>query len=111
MQGAKQSPRSCDDGTIRWYCGDTFAITFKFILRDDSGMAIKPEPTDKIEIFFKDLKDEVVASFSAIGTDEVIVNIDVSLTQKFPEGVYNIVAKYNSEFVTTLLHNSKVVVE
>lgn len=111
MQGAKQSPRSCDDGTIRWYCGDTFAITFKFILRDDSGMAIKPEPTDKIEIFLKDLNEIIIARFEAIGTDEVVVNIDTTLTKKFPEGVYNIAAKYNSEFVTTLLHNSKVVVE
>ena len=33
MRPAKQSPRLCDDGTMRWYCGDIFAMTFVFNLK------------------------------------------------------------------------------
>ena len=34
MNPAKQSPRMETDGTLRWYAGDTFSLTFNFTLRD-----------------------------------------------------------------------------
>ena len=111
MRPAKQSPRLCDDGTLRWYCGDTFLMTFVFTLKDSGGHVIEPLPTDEITLIFKDYKNEVVAEFSSVGVSSIDIAITDSLTEKFPEGVYSIVAKFNSESVTTLLHNSKVVVE
>ena len=111
MRPAKQSPRLCDDGTMRWYCGDTFKMTFVFNLKDSGGHVIDPLPTDVITLIFKDYKNEVVAEFSSTGVNFIDVDMTSSLTERFPEGVYSIVAKFNSEYVTTLLHNSKVVVE
>ncbi len=111
MRPAKQSPRLCDDGTMRWYCGDTFRMTFVFNLKDSGGHTINPLPTDVITLIFKDYKNEVVVEFSSTGVNSIDVDITSSLTEKFPEGVYSIIAKFNSEYVTTLLHNSKVVVE
>lgn len=111
MRPAKQSPRLCDDGTMRWYCGDTFKMTFVFNLKDSGGHIIDPLPTDVITLIFKDYKNEVVAEFSSTGVNSIDVDMTSSLTERFPEGVYSIVAKFNSEYVTTLLHNSKVVVE
>lgn len=111
MQAAKQSPRLCDDGTLRWYCGDTFSMTFVFTLKDEGGSIITPNPTDQIKITFKDNKNNVVQEFTSTGSNEITINITDSVTALFTEGVYNIIAKFNSDYVTTLLHNNKVVVE
>lgn len=111
MRPAKQSPRTCDDGTLRWYCGDTFSITFVFTLKDAEGNPITPSATDKITIQFNDLHDQLIKEFSSTGSNQVVVNFTSETTQLFKEGVYNIVAKFNSDYVTTLLHNNKVIVE
>ena len=111
MYPAKQSPRTCDDGTLRWYCGDTFSIRFNFIFKDASGYPVEPEPTDSLDVVFTNVKNEEIASFHSTGTNYIDINVDETLTAKFKEGVYNIEAKFNGDYVTTLLHNSKVVVE
>jgi len=111
MYPAKQSPRTCDDGTLRWYCGDTFSILFNFIFKDASGYPIQPQATDSIDIIFRNSKNQVVKSYHAVGTSTVDVNVDATTTVLFPEGVYDIEAKFNGDYVTTLLHNTKVVVE
>lgn len=66
MKVAEQSPRIAKDGTIRWYYGDTFVLTLVFHLRDMHGQEIKIESTNKIEVFIKDYKNEVIASFNVI---------------------------------------------
>ena len=34
MTSAKQSPRIEKDGSLRWYEGDTFSLTFNFSMKD-----------------------------------------------------------------------------
>ena len=110
MNAAKQSPRMESDGTLRWYAGDTFSLTFNFTLKDPGGNPITIDPTDKINIKF--LKFGVVVhEFDFTGTASPTVVFTSAISSKFTEGVYGIVAKFNSTNVTTLLKNNKVVVE
>jgi len=111
MNPAKQSPRMESDGTLRWYAGDTFSLTFAFTLKDASGEPIPVSPTDRITIAFEDRKGAKVAEFESVGTASPTITIDAQKTANFPEGVYGILAKFNSDNVTTLLKNRKVVVE
>ena len=53
---AEQSPRMVKDGSLRWYYGDTFILTFVFTLKDIDGNIIAPKPTDEIEVVFKDFR-------------------------------------------------------
>ena len=111
MNPAKQSPRMESDGTLRWYAGDTFSLTFAFSLKDASGNPISVKPTDRIEISFTNEKGTTVAEFESTGTASPTITIDAEKSARFPEGVYGILAKFNSDNVTTLLKNRKVVVE
>ena len=110
MNPAKQSPRMEGDGTLRWYAGDTFSLTFQFTLKDANNNPITINPTDKIDIKF--LKEGTeIHSFEATGTASPTINITSEISAKFKEGVYSILVKFNSTNVTTLLKNNKVVVE
>lgn len=111
MRVAEQSPRIAQDGSIRWYHGDTFILTLVFHLKDVDGNPIVATPTDKIEVFFKDYKNEVIAQYQVLGTTTIDMNIDQGTSGRFIEEVYTINARFNGGFVTTLLKNNKVVVE
>ena len=110
MNPAKQSPRMETDGTLRWYAGDTFSLTFNFTLKDGSGNPISINPTDRINIQFRN-SSGVIHEFESTGTASPTINITQEISNKFPEGVYGILIKFNSTNVTTLLKNNKVVVE
>ena len=111
MHVAEQSPRICKDGTLRWYAGDTFLITFDFHLTDAAGQPIEIEETDVADVSFRNFRNEVLARYIATGSTSVEVEIDSETTKKFKEGVYMIDARFNGEYVTTIMRNNKVVVE
>ena len=110
MKAAKKSPRMEDDGTLRWYEGDTFSITFEFDLRDADGSAISPKPSDRIGIQFTDGKS-IIHELEAVGTFSPTVVFTDEVSAKFKEGTYSILARLRSDNVTTLLKENKVVVE
>ena len=111
MNAAKQSPRMEQDGTLRWYAGDTFSLTFNFTLKDAGGNPISPSVTDKIEVAFKDQTGETIQEFESTGSASITLNFTQEVSNKFPEGVYSILVKFNADYVTTLLKSNKVVVE
>jgi len=111
MKTAEQSPRIAKDGSIRWYYGDTFILTLVFHLKDTCGREIIASPTDKIEVFIKDYRNEVMASFNIAGTTTIDVNVNEAISSRLVEGVYTLNARFNGTFITTLLKNNKVVVE
>ena len=110
MNPAKQSPRMETDGTLRWYAGDTFSLTFNFTLKDSGGTPIPAQPSDKIKVSF--CKDgTAIQEFESTGSSSITLNFTQEISNKFPEGVYAILVKFNADYVTTLLKNNKVVVE
>lgn len=111
MKIAEQSPRIAKDGSIRWYHGDTFILTFVFHLKDMCGREIVIGETDKIEVFIKDHTNEVMASFTTTGNPSIDININEPISARLIEGVYTINARFNGTFITTLFKNNKVVVE
>ena len=111
MNPAKQSPRMETDGTLRWYAGDTFSLTFNFTLKDAGGNPISAQPTDKIKVTFKDYNQTTVQEFETTGSSSITIVLTDAISAKFPEGVYSILVKFNADYVTTLLKNNKVVVE
>ena len=111
MNPAKQSPRLEEDGSLRWYAGDTFTMTLNFELVDVNDNPIYPEASDKIYVEFKNDKNEVLVSFEETGYSSIDIRMTQELSNKFKEGVYSILVKFNSEYVTTLLKSNKVVVE
>ncbi len=110
MKAAKRSPRIEDDGSLRWYAGDTFSLTFNFILKDINGNNISISPNDRITIQFRDSRS-VIHEFQSLGTASPTVIFNEEISNKFVEGVYSICAKFNSNNVTTLLKDNRVVVE
>ena len=110
MNAAKQSPRLEDDGTLRWYAGDTFTLTFNFTLKDSAGNVITPSPTDKVKVTFSKA-GVAFQEFESTGSASISMVFTDAVSARFPEGVYGILVKYNGTKVTTLLKNSKVVVE
>lgn len=110
MNAAKQSPRMEQDGTLRWYAGDTFSLTFNFTLKDSGGNPISAQPTDKVKVSFVK-GSEVIHEFEATGSASITLNFTQEVSNKFQEGVYGILVKFNADYVTTLLKNNKVVVE
>lgn len=111
MNPAKQSPRMESDGTLRWYAGDTFSLTFNFTLKDSGGNPISPSVSDTIKVTFKDKELETIHEFTATGSSSITMNFTQEISNKFKEGVYSILVKFNADYVTTLLKNNKVVVE
>ncbi len=111
MRVAEQSPRIAGDGTIRWYHGDTFILTFEFHLKDSNGSDIEASESDKIEVYIKDYRNEIVANFTSYGSTKIDVNVTKTISERLVEGVYTLSARFNGTFVTTLLKNNKVVVE
>ena len=110
MESAKQSPRIEKDGTLRWYEGDTFSLTFNFTLKDAAGNPISIQPSDKITVSFRNCRGEI-HKFEETGTASPTFNFTDEISKKFKEGVYRIVAKFNATNVTTLLKGNMVVVE
>lgn len=108
---AEQSPRLVKDGSLRWYYGDTFVLTFAFTLKDVDGNIIAAKPTDQIVVIFKDYRNVVIARFTSEGSNKIDMNFDRETSARFIEGAYTITAKFNGGYVTTLLKNNKVVVE
>ncbi len=110
MKAAKRSPRIEEDGTLRWYKGDTFSLTFNFTLKDSSGNTISVRPSDRIVIQFSN-KKEIIHEFQSSGTASPTLVFTQEISNKFEEGVYKILAKFNSSDVTTLIKDNGVVVE
>ena len=111
MNAAKQSPIMETDGTLRWYAGDTFTLTLAFTLKDAGGSVITPSQTDTITVKFFDKTMAAIQEFSNTGSATIDLVFTDSISAKFPEGVYSILVKFNSDNVTTLLKSNKVVVE
>ena len=110
MTSAKQSPRIEKDGSLRWYEGDTFSLTFNFSLKDVNGDTVGIKPTDRIVFQFKDEKN-VIQEFESTGTASPVLELTQEISNKFKEGRYFLEARFNSENVTTLLKGNMVVVE
>ncbi|HNZ77233.1 MAG TPA: hypothetical protein PLE59_01000 [Bacteroidales bacterium] len=111
MHVAEQSSRVCKDGSLRWYAGDTFLIVFDFHLQDASGEPVEISPTDVAEVCFRDYKNEVVAKFTETGSSAIEVGMTSEISARFKAGVYAIDVRLNGTYVTTIMHNNRVVVE
>jgi hypothetical protein len=82
-----------------------------FHLKDTCGREIVVGPTDKIEIYLKDYRNEVMAGFNVVGQNQIDMNVNEAISTRLIEGVYTLNARFNGTFITTLLKNNKVVVE
>ena len=111
LKCAKNSPRVCEDGSIRWYAGDTFNLEFDITFTDDDDNILEIKPTDKITICFRDAYGKLVFESETVGTNILNVNIDAETTQKFKQGIYTCCIRLCSNFVTTVIRKNKVVVE
>ena len=80
-------------------------------MKDSGGQPIPAQPSDTIKVTFRDYNGNTVHEFTATGSASITLNVTQEISNKFPEGVYAILVKFNGEYVTTLLKNNKVVVE
>lgn len=108
---AKKSPRICDDGSIRWYEGDTFVINFALTFKDDADNILPVEASDEISICFNDIRGNVVYEKSVKGTNVLTIEMNEDITKLFTTGSYYYCVKRNADFITTLMKHNMVVVE
>ena len=111
MKCAEESPRLCKDGTIRWYYGDTFPLIFNFDFTNGSDEPIAIQPTDTITICFRDKSGTPIQKFTSTGTNSITMDFTEEISKKFKVGEYTYHAKLNSDYIKTIMHNNKVVVE
>ena len=108
---AEVSPRICNDGSIRWYEGDTFILEFNLTFRDSSDNVLETTEKDEISIVFNDKYSNVVWETKVIGTNILPIHVDEEVTKLFKVGKYTYCVKRNADFITTLMKNNMVVVE
>lgn len=108
---AEQSPRICEDGSIRWYEGDTFTLEFDLNFTDEQGNVVEVLPDDEIAICFRNKYGEILYETKVVGTSTLTININEEISNKFKEGSYTYCVRRNSIYITTLMRNNKVVVE
>ena len=111
LQCAKQSPRECEDGSIRWYEGDTFDLVFEFNIQDENDRPITMGATDSIEVCFKDKNGTIIHEFVGIGSNTVTMQFTEEISNKFKVGEYKYRARFRGEYIRTLMRKNKVVVE
>ena len=109
IKQAEQSPR-IENGVIRWYYGDTFKLELELEFTNDNGDIVNIQPTDEISISFKNHRDTVIYE-NTFNTNTITLDMTEELSQKFKVGEYYYTVKLNSEYITTLMKNNKVVVE
>lgn len=107
---ANKSPRICGDSSIRWYEGDTFELNFEMTFTDDEGNEIPTDSDTTITICFRK-NNVLVHEVSVVGNNLVNVVIDKEITKKFKRGVYTYCVRRNGNYITTVIHHNKVVVE
>lgn len=109
---AEKSPRICNDGSIRWYEGDTFELEFNLNFTDDNGDPVPTAADDKIEICIRDkISNKSVYETAVVGTNKLIISIDENATKNFTVGEYYYCVKRNSNYITTIMRKNKIVVE
>lgn len=109
---AQPSPRVCEDGTIRWYAGDTFEIEFDLSFVDDSGERVDVLPSDEISIcFFQNKGMSAIYEMKVVGSSKIVFAVDEELTKQFPCGEYFYNVRRNSVYITTIMKRNRIVVE
>lgn len=111
IKTASPSPRICDDGSIHWYEGDTFVLDLKVNLTDSNGEHVKIGSDDFFVVSIEDKLGGTIYEGEFYNTDTLRVEITEEVSNDFRPGTYNLTIRYYSEFVTTIVHNSLVVVE
>lgn len=107
---AKKSPR-IEDGVIKWYEGDTFTLALIIKIRDDDG-PIDISNTDIILCkFYNDTGNVETLEFTNIEDNVIYINVDDTLTKKFPQGLYKYDIVYVNENKTTLCKTNYIEVE
>lgn len=108
---ALQSPRVDINGQIHWYEGDTFTLKFTITFVDINGKEIPIQPTDVITIVFKNMYQGIVQEFEVIGTNEIEMIFDETISNKFKQGRYKYTAKLNNGWIKTFIKNNVILVE
>lgn len=109
---AEKSPRICDDGSIRWYVGDTFELELDFTFTDDNDDVVPVTSTDRIEICIRSsVTNNIIYENSVVGTNKLIININEDVAKNFVAGEYYYNVKRNSNYITTIMKKNKMVVE
>lgn len=111
MKCAEQSPRLCKDGTIRWYYGDTFPLIFIFEFTNEDEEPIEIQASDTIEICFRDKQNTPIHKFTSTGTPSVEMEFTEEISRKFKAGEYTYCTKFRGEYIRTVQHRNRVVVE
>lgn len=109
---AEPSPRICEDGTIRWYAGDTFEIEFDLSFVDENDEPIAVQESDEISIcFFQNKGLSKIYEKKVVGTSKLIFAVDEELTKKFPSGEYFYNVRRNSVYITTIMKRNRILVD
>lgn len=112
IPGAYPSPR-IDKGVLRWYEGDTFSIMLRFDLKDQDGEAVTIGTTDSMAVVFLDDTRQTVHTFSfaKVENEQVTLNFDATITEKFTKGKYTYDIRYTHGDKTTLASGNRAFVE
>ncbi len=108
---ANLSPRICEDGSIRWYEGDTFTLIFTFNLTNEYDEEVDVQPTDKLTVCFRDKLKNIICEFEAKGTNTLEMVFTKEKSDLFKIGNYTYCVRFNGSEIRTLMRNNLVVVE
>ena len=112
LPAAKPSPRIAG-GALRWYAGDTFAVTLVLELCDQDGEAVTIGASDSLTVRFFDASHALVHTFQfdRVTDGRVTLTFDDTVSAKFPKGAYFYDILYTHGGKTTLARDNRAAAE
>lgn len=113
IPSAKQSPRIETDGSIRYYCNDTFELGIKITLKNEDDVPIPLEDGDIVRIDFRTKSGTHIKTFefTSFDDDTVMLVFDDETSALFKVGYYYYDITHEREYRRTLANNNTLVVE
>lgn len=112
---ANPAPWFDKTGAMHWYVGNTFQLELEITLTDgDTGEAIPWKPSDEVIVRFIKQKDQTLVHsffFTDILNNTILLSFNKKITEKFPEGKYEMGITKNGSDVQTIVPFNAVIVD
>ena len=110
IPSAYESPR-IENGSVRFYAGDTFEIDLKMEITDNNGLPVTLSANDTIDIVLTSCRGEELLTLQYNGSDldgsVLTIQVDSELSAKIPAGrhKYDIYLTHDGDRTTVVCGN------
>ncbi len=112
LRGAQRSPR-IHNGNILFYEGDTFRLMLTMEIDEADGSRYHFQEGDSIELEIYDRNGDRVWSkqYTDCTGGRIALEVNADLNAVLPAGKYHLAARFRGENATTIIAQTKIIVE